>query len=267
MGTSKTDKIPYYRINAFTRSQFAGNPAGVCFLDDWIEDEGLQAVATENDLSETAFLVGGGAHYDLRWFTPEVEVDLCGHATLASANVIFQHIDTSLETVEFDTESGPLTVRKGADGLLTMDFPSRRAEKSLPSVELTEALGVEPVELFRSNDSFLTVFESEKQIVSLRPDMEKLSQLDLPCIIVTAPGKSVDFVSRFFAPGVGIPEDPVTGSAHCTLIPYWAERLGKKRLHALQLSRRGGEIFCEESGDRVLISGFAVVYSEGFIYI
>lgn len=260
-------KVPYYRVNAFTQSQFAGNPAGVCFLDDWIEDDTLQAVATENDLSETAFLVGGGARYDLRWFTPEVEVDLCGHATLASAHIIFQHINTSLDEVEFDTRSGPLTVRKGADGLLTMDFPSIRAEKSPPSVELNEALGVEPVELFRSDDSFLAVFELEERIVSIKPNIDKLSRLDLPCTIVTAPGNSVDFVSRFFAPAVGIPEDPVTGSAHCTLIPYWAERLGKKRLHALQLSRRGGEIFCENMGERVLISGFAVVYSEGFIYI
>ncbi|MCP4647763.1 MAG: PhzF family phenazine biosynthesis protein, partial [bacterium] len=213
--------------------------------------------------------VGGGARYDLRWFTPEVEIDLCGHATLASAYVIFQYVNTSLKRVEFDTMSGPLMVVKGANNRLEMDFPSRKALQSSPSEALTLALGDEPIELYKSRD-FLAVFETEDQIVALKPNMDKLgklSRLETFGVIVTAPGKSVDFVSRFFAPGAGIPEDPVTGSAHSTLIPYWAERLGKKRLNALQLSERGGELFCEDRGDRVLISGFAVTYSEGFIHI
>lgn len=258
-------KIPYYQIDAFTNSVFSGNPAGVCLLAEWLNNSVLQSIAAENNLSETAFLVKNEKGYELRWFTPEIEVDLCGHATLASAFVILNCLDNSSDAVRFDSKSGTLKVTR-QDDLLAMDFPSRKAELCPTPKELVSGLGIEPKEVFRSRD-YLAVFDSEDQIKSLQPDMYELSKLDSLGIIVSAAGSESDFVSRFFAPKVGIPEDPVTGSAHSTLIPYWAERLGKSELRAFQLSKRGGELFCKHRGDRVIIAGRAVIYLKGTITI
>ena len=258
-------KIPYYQIDAFTNSVFSGNPAGVCLLAEWLNNSTLQSIAAENNLSETAFLVKNEKGYELRWFTPEIEVDLCGHATLASAFVILNCLDNSSDAVRFDSKSGPLTVTR-QDDLLAMDFPSRKAELFPTPKELVNGLGIEPKEVFRSRD-YLAVFDSEDQIKSLQPDMYELSKLDSLGVIVSAAGSKSDFVSRFFAPKVGIPEGPVTGSAHSTLVPYWAERLGKSELHAFQLSKRGGELFCKHRGDRVIIAGRAVMYLKGTITI
>jgi PhzF family phenazine biosynthesis protein len=255
--------IPFYQVDAFTSRLFGGNPAAVCLLDAWLDRDLLQAIAAENNLSETAFLVPRAkGRYGLRWFTPTVEVDLCGHATLASAFVIFSFIDTQLSVVHFETSGGLLPVtRSGA--LLAMDFPARRPEPTELSPFLAQALGAAPLELLRSRD-LVAVFADESVIKNMRPDFDQLRQIrDSFAVIVTAPGTTADFVSRFFAPNAGVPEDPVTGSAHCTLIPYWAERLRKRRLHAVQLSQRGGELFCEHAGDRVRIAGNAVLYAQG----
>ncbi|MBL7961277.1 PhzF family phenazine biosynthesis protein [bacterium] len=255
-------KIPLYQIDAFTGNLFKGNPAAVCPLNEWLNDETLLNIAAENNLSETAFFVKEGMGYRLRWFTPEVEVDLCGHATLAAAFVIFNYIDPSLNRVVFATQSGNLTVTTNGK-LLAMDFPSRKPAACSPPHDLIKGLGVSPAETLKSRDYFV-VYSSEEEIKNLKPDMSLLSKLDALGVIVTAKGNQVDFVSRFFAPGAGIPEDPVTGSAHSSLIPYWAEKLAKSKLHALQVSKRGGELFCELNGDRVMISGHAVKYLEGF---
>jgi len=254
-------KIRLYHIDAFTDRVFAGNPAAVCPLDSWLPDETLQAIAAENNLSETAFFVGGGGEYALRWFTPTVEVDLCGHATLASAYVLFEALEPSLSEVRFSSRSGPLTVTRDGD-LLALDFPTRAPDPCVTPSGLEEALGARPREVWAARD-YMAVFDSEDEVRALRPDMERVSRLDRFALIVTAPGNEVDFVSRFFAPASGIPEDPVTGSAHCTLIPYWAQRLGRTRLRARQVSRRGGELFCEHQGSRVLIAGRAVKFLEG----
>jgi PhzF family phenazine biosynthesis protein len=258
-------EIPFYQIDAFTDRVFAGNPAGVCFLDQWLEDSMLQFIAAENNLSETAFLVPKENRYELRWFTPKVEVDLCGHGTLASAFAVFEYVNPKVQRVDFQTKSGLLSVARKGD-LLTMNFPSRRPEPCLPPDQLGEILGITPIRTLRARD-LLVVYEEEDQVRRLQPDLERVAALDTFAVIVTAPGKNSDFVSRFFAPKVGVPEDPVTGSAHCSLIPYWSERLGKKELHALQLSERGGELFCLDLGDRVSIGGRAVAYLSGTIKI
>ena len=258
-------KLPFYQIDAFTSEVFSGNPAGVCPLDSWLDDATMLAIAAENNLSETAFLVRGGPGYKLRWFTPETEVDLCGHATLASAFVIFTYLGGSDDAVRFETASGVLTVKRQGE-LLAMDFPSRVAHPCAVPEALVRGLGLEPSEVLLARD-YLAVYDSEEQIRSLRPDMPELSKLDALGIIASAPGSDCDFVSRFFAPRVGIPEDPVTGSSHCTLIPYWAGRTGKSELHARQLSRRGGELFCVNMGERVSIAGRAVTYLEGTIHV
>ena len=263
-------KLPFYQIDAFTSSVFSGNPAGVCLLDSWLDDSTLQAIAAENNLSETAFLVRGQAGYKLRWFTPTIEVDLCGHATLAAAFVVFTYLDSGDDAVRFETASGALTVNREGD-LLVMNFPSRRAVPCPVPDELIRGLGIEPREVLRARD-YLAVFDSEEQIKSLQPDMLELIKLDCLGIIVTALGSDCDFVSRLFAPRAGIPEDPVTGSSHCTLIPYWAEKIGKSELHARQLSQRGGELFCvdlndRDLNDRVSIAGKAVTYLEGTIFV
>ena len=258
-------RIPIFQIDAFTNRLFKGNPAAVCLLESWPEDGKLQAVAAENNLSETAFLLSRDGYFDLRWFTPKVEVDLCGHATLASAHAVFQFVDPGLMSVRFQTRSGLLTVERRGE-LLVMEFPSRPGKACAMPEELVEGLGVRPVEVLLSRD-YLAVYESDEIVESLKPDMDRLLRLDCLGVIVTAPGTDCDFVSRFFAPRAGIPEDPVTGSAHCTLIPYWAGRLGKNELHALQVSERGGELFCTDLGERVKIGGRAVTYLEGFINI
>jgi PhzF family phenazine biosynthesis protein len=258
-------RIPFYQVDAFTSRLFGGNPAGVCLLESCLPAEVMQAVAAENNLSETAFLVKEGDGWGLRWFTPEVEVDLCGHATLASGFVLLKVLGVAAGTVHFSTQSGPLAVSEEGD-LLSMDFPSRPGEPCQAPPSLPEGLGIAAAEVRRSRD-YLVVVESEEQVRALSPDMGRLAGLDALGVIVTAPGRTCDFVSRFFAPGAGVPEDPVTGSAHCTLVPYWSHRLGKKRLHALQVSARGGELFCEDRGDRVSIAGTAALYLQGHILL
>ena len=257
--------IRYYQIDAFTDRVFSGNPAGVCLLDQWLEDSILQSIAAENNLSETAFLVEANNHYDLRWFTPKIEVDLCGHATLASAFAVFENVDPQTRRVDFQTKSGPLSVEREGE-LLMMDFPTRRPETCPPPANLAAILGLTPTRTLRARD-LLAVFEHEEQVRRLQPDFDRMADLDEFAVIVTAPGEKSDFVSRFFAPRVGIPEDPVTGSAHCTLIPYWSEQLGKKEMNALQVSERGGALFCRDRGERVSIGGRAVAYLSGTIGI
>ena len=259
-------KLPIYKIDAFTDKVFTGNPAAVCPLNEWLDDELLASIAAENNLSETAFFVKQKDYYELRWFTPKMEVDLCGHATLASAFVIFNYYDSELKTICFTTKKAGTLMVKKENGLLSMDFPARAALPCQTPDDLINALVNVPDEVLLARD-YLVVYDSEDQINPLMPDMNLLMNLDCLGVIVTAPGNSSDFVSRFFAPKAGVPEDPVTGSAHSTLIPYWSNRLNKKELHAFQISRRRGELFCEDLGERVKIAGQAVLYSEGFIYL
>ncbi len=261
-------KIPIYQVDAFTGRLFGGNPAAVCPLESWLPDETLQSIAAENNLSETAYYVRegdpGDGRYALRWFTPQIEVDLCGHATLATAHVIYSiRRESSAPSLCFKTLSGQLTVERDGD-LYAMNFPSRPPQPCSPDPNLAAALGASPERVLAARD-YLCVFSTEEEIRALQPDMGKLAAVDRFAVIVTAPGTDCDFVSRFFAPGKGIPEDPVTGSAHCTLIPYWAERLGKTKLFGRQVSRRGGEIWCELRGERVRIAGRAASYLEGAI--
>ncbi len=256
-------KLPIYQIDAFTNNIFQGNPAAVVVLDEWIENKLMQKIAAENNLSETAFIVKDEENYAIRWFTPVCEVDLCGHATLASAHLVLYHLETTRPKVTFSSKSGDLTVEI-KDDLLSMNFPSVQSEKVDIPEELAEALKVKPAELYKSDD-YMAVFNNEKTIQDIEPDFELLKKTGARGIIVTAPGESVDFVSRFFAPAVGINEDPVTGSAHTKLVPYWSKRLGKKKLRAEQISKRGGRIICEELGDRVELSGNARTYLMGEI--
>ncbi|HTM57874.1 MAG TPA: PhzF family phenazine biosynthesis protein [Candidatus Udaeobacter sp.] len=256
-------KTPYYVVHAFTRRRFGGNPAGVCPLDRWLDEATMQALAHENDLAETAFFVPRDGAFDLRWFTPENEMDLCGHATLASAWVLFERRGYVGHEITFHTKSGPLLVRRDGDRL-AMDFPARPPEPIETPAALIAALGARPVETLRSRD-LLCLFEREADVRALEPDMAALLALGVHAVIVSAPGNDSDFVSRFFAPSVGVPEDPVTGSAHCTLVPWWSKRLGKKKLFARQVSARGGELWCEDRGDRVEIAGHATLYLEGSI--
>lgn len=258
-------RVPLYQVDAFTRRLFGGNPAAVCPLDSWLDDAVLQNIARENNLSETAFFIPRGERYPLRWMTPTTEVDLCGHATLATAYVIFSLLEPHRQSVSFETRSGELTV--GRDGeRLVMDFPARPPLACQPHPRLIEALGIQPVQILAARD-YLVVLETEEQVRSLEPDMRLLSILDRFAVIVTAPGRHSDFVSRFFAPAGGVPEDPVTGSAHCTLVPYWSARLRKPDLHALQVSARGGELWCRELGERVEIAGHAVLYLQGELQV
>jgi PhzF family phenazine biosynthesis protein len=256
-------KIPYYHVDAFTDNLFGGNPAGVCPLDGWIPDEIMQKIAAENNLSETAFFVPENDGYRIRWFTPKVEVDLCGHATLASGHVLFNHLKYHGKVVHFESRSGILRIRNDQN-LITLDFPTATYEKVTPPEILVRALDKKFTEVYYSND-YMAVFDSEKDILELKPDFLLLSQLETRGVIVTARGKDVDFVSRFFAPGVGINEDPVTGSAHTILTSYWADKLNKKELTARQLSERRGLLLCKNLGDRVEISGTAVTYLTGTI--
>ncbi len=260
-------KIPIYQADAFTSSLFGGNPAAICPLDKWLPDETMQKIASENNLAETAFFVPEADGYMLRWFTPEFEIDLCGHATLASAHIIFTELGYANESINFETlKAGTLTVSRDGDKY-TMDFPSRPPIVIEVPNGLVEALGgKEPKAILRSRDYFL-VYDNEEDITELSPDFTALSKFDTVGFIVTAKGNKADFVSRFFAPGAGIPEDPVTGSAHCNLIPYWADKLGKSKLHAFQLSSRKGELWCELKGERVLMSGNAVTYLKGEIFV
>jgi PhzF family phenazine biosynthesis protein len=256
--------IPLYQVDAFAGEVFRGNPAAVCPLERWLKDETLQAIAAENNLPETAFYVAQNGRYHLRWFTPTVEVDLCGHATLAAAFVIQElRKETAAPQVIFDSLSGELVVAREGE-LYVLDFPSRPPVESSEVAGLVEALGARPDAFLQASDC-LCVFENASQIRALAPDMSKLARVKCFAVIATAPGEDCDFVSRFFAPGAGIPEDPVTGRAHTTLIPYWSRRLGKRKLFARQISQRGGELWCEDRGDRVGIGGRAVKYMEGHV--
>ena len=255
-----------YQVDAFTSVLFRGNPAAICPLEKWLPDETLQSIAAENNLAETAFYIPNGAGYHLRWFTPGVEIDLCGHATLATAHVILQiRCETAASRLSFHSKSGELIVERAGD-LYALDFPSRPASECAVDPGLVEALGAKPHTILGGRD-YMCVFESEDEIRALKPSMDKMAAIDRFAVIVTAPGKGCDFVSRFFAPAKGVPEDPVTGSSHCTLIPYWSKRLGKTVLHARQLSKRGGELFCEDRGSRVTIAGHAVKFLEGTIEV
>ena len=258
-------KLPYYEVSAFTTNPFGGNPAGVCPLDAWLPDFVLQGIAANNNLAETAFTVPRGDGFELRWFTPTVEIDLCGHATLAAAFVLFRERGVRADEVLFHSRSGVLTVTR-ATNLLTLDFPSRPATASAVPEALILGLGAKPGEVLKARD-YLAVFATEAEVRALKPDFAVLKTLDCLGIIATAPGSDCDFVSRFFAPGAGVDEDPVTGSAHCSLIPYWEERLGKTKLFARQVSQRGGELICELAGERVHIGGRAVLYLRGEIEI
>jgi PhzF family phenazine biosynthesis protein len=254
-------------VDAFTDQLFAGNPAGVVPLQAWPDDAVMQRVAFENGLAETSFLVNTGAdRFHLRWFSPAIEIDLCGHATLAAAHVIFTEIGSAGDVLTFDTRSGPLRVTRLADGKLELDFPARPGQPTTVTPELTRALGAAPLSAAQARDT-LCMFAREEDVRALRPDFAAIAQLDTFGVIATAPGKDCDFVSRFFVPSAGVNEDPVTGSAHCTLTPYWAERLKKRRLHARQVSSRGGELWCELTDDRVKIAGHAVLYLKGEIQL
>lgn len=258
-------RIPYYQVNAFTGETFGGNPAGVCPLQEWLPDELLQRIAAENNLSETAFFIREDDFFHLRWFTPATEMDLCGHATLASAFVLFSQLGHTQDTVMFQTRSGLLKATRRSD-LIELDFPSRPPVACPLPDDLLRGLGRKPVEVLKSRD-YLAVFSTQAEVAALVPNMDLLSKLESLGIIVTAPGDDVDLVSRFFAPRAGVPEDPVTGSSHCTLIPFWAQRLAKTQLSARQISRRGGRLHCRLLGDRVGIGGQAVIYSRGELEI
>ncbi len=263
------ETIPLYQVDAFTDRPFAGNPAAVCLYEEWLDDDVLQAIAAENNLSETAFLVPHleTEEWELRWMTPRCEVDLCGHATLASAWVLLSEVQPERDRVVFHTQSGPLTVaRKGE--LLEMDFPAipPHAAGNVPPA-LAAALGAEPTEVqLAGKHNYLCVFDEQAQVAALEPDIRSMHGLERS-VIVTAPGDQVDFVSRFFAPLVGVDEDPVTGSTHCTLAPYWAGKLGKTTLTARQISARGGELECETRGARVLLRGRAVTVLRGELHV
>ena len=256
--------MKYYVVNAFTGPGYKGNPAGICVVDEWPASGVMQNIAAENNLSETAFVVRREEYYDIRWFTPEKEVDLCGHATLGTAYVITHFVEPDVESIEFHSNSGKLFVTRMGESY-RMDFPVRVPEPVLPPEHLSEILGVEPAETFLSRDLFV-VLESEEQVRGLRPDLKAMKTLHMgEGVIVTAQGKDYDFVSRCFYPEFGIDEDPVTGSAHCNLIPYWAKRLGKTEMTAAQLSQRGGLLWCKLCGDRVWVGGNARLYLTGEI--
>ena len=260
-------RVPIFHLDAFTTRAFAGNPAAVMIMERFPDDDLLQRIAAENNLSETAFLVKEDKDYRLRWFTPTVEVPLCGHATLASAAVVMQQLEPERNMVVFHSASGPLIVNRTETGYV-MDFPARPSQPISTPPRLSEALGVDPLEVFNNEFNYLALVESEPVLRALAPDMVALARIGRPGVIVTAAAeKEYDFVSRYFAPGKGIPEDPVTGAAHCMLAPYWANRLGKTVFRAFQASLRGGEITCRLSGDRVKLEGACVFYLEGQVEI
>ncbi len=260
-------RTPIFQVDAFTTRRFAGNPAAVMPMDGFLADAVLQAIAAENNLAETAFLHPQGGDYQLRWFTPATEVPLCGHATLASAAVVMERLEPGRTSVVFHSASGPLTVNRVGSGYV-MDFPARPSERITPPPGLVESLSAVPAEVFANSFNYLALFESPQVLRELAPDMTAIARLDRPGVIVTAPGDGhFDFLSRYFAPAKGIPEDPVTGAAHCMLTPYWANRLGKTAFRAFQASRRGGEVICRLKGDRVELEGSCVFYLEGEVEI
>jgi len=259
-------RLQIYQADAFAASLFKGNPAAVVPLKQWLSDELMQQIALENNLSETAFFIPEGDHFHIRWFTPKAEVKLCGHATLATAHVIFNELGFQDELIQFNSKSGILTVKKVEDKL-QLDFPADFAQPVEPIPVFAEAFGTHPLATFKGRTDYLLLFDSEETIQKFQPDISLLLSTNARGIMVTAKGNDVDFVSRFFAPAVGVNEDPVTGSAHTTLIPFWAKRLNKTEMTALQLSARGGQLWCTLSGDRVLIAGKAVTYLRGEIEV
>jgi len=262
-------KLRLFQIDAFTSRVFRGNPAAVCPLEQWLDDATLQSIAEENNLAETAFFVPQEEGFHLRWFTPKCEVDLCGHATLAAAFVIFTELERGRQSVRFDSRSGPLWVRRDTSRLV-MDFPALRLKPCLnPPAVLMEGLGKRPEELFsaETDKNYFAIYATEEDVRAIRPQFNLLEQLHPSGVVVTAPGKNADCASRYLAPSYGVPEDQVTGSIHAALTPFWAARLNKPQIHARQVSPRGGELFCEDKGDRVEIAGQAVKYLEGAIYI
>jgi PhzF family phenazine biosynthesis protein len=259
-------KLQIFQADAFASGLFKGNPAAVVPLKDWLPDQTMQQIAAENNLSETAFFIPEGDHFHIRWFTPKAEVKLCGHATLATAHVLFNELNFQEKQIEFNSKSGILTVKKIEDKL-QLDFPADFAIEVEPVSAFAEAFGTKPPATFKGKTDYLLLFDSEETIQKLKPNIGLLLSTDARGIMVTAKGNEVDFVSRFFAPAVGVNEDPVTGSAHTTLIPFWSKRLNKTEMTALQLSERGGQLWCNLSGDRVLIAGKAVTYLRGEIEI
>jgi PhzF family phenazine biosynthesis protein len=270
MGPAKFElavRLPIFQIDAFTTRRFSGNPAAVILMSAFLDDAVLQAIAAENNLAETAFLVPDGSDYRLRWFTPVIEVPLCGHATLASAAVVMERLERGRSSVVFHSASGPLTVKR-ANGRYVMDFPARSCEPVIPPPGLAEALGVVPVEVFTAASNYMALLDSAQVVRELAPNIAALAQLDRSGVVVTAAGDgNYDFVSRYFAPMKGIAEDPVTGAAHCGLAPFWAKRLGKTEFRAFQASRRSGEIICRLAGDRVELEGSCVFYLEGEVEV
>ena len=267
-------ELTIYQVDAFTDRVFAGNPAAVVPLSEWLADDVLQAVASENNLSETAYFIptpeDADHDFHLRWFTPGIEVELCGHATLATAAVLFRELGWAKDEIRFKAMAGDLVVRrKGA--LFELDFPYRPATAVTPPDGFEKALGATPVEFLKAK-KFMAVLPDEAAVRAVQPDLDFIAAMDGDGLIVTAPGdgkggESGDCASRYFAPHAGIPEDPVTGSAHCTIIPYWAEKLGRNELHARQISARGGDLYCTLAGDRVLIAGQAVLYMKGVVHV
>ncbi len=258
-------RIPYFQINAFTGKNFRGNPAGVCLLEKDLDVQVMQNIATENNLSETAFVLNSSGQYSIRWFTPATEVDLCGHATLASAYAIIEYTDYPHDSIQFESKSGLLKLSKAGE-LYKMNFPIDKFQPVVLPDKIRDAFSKAPLEEYKGISDFLLIFENEEFIRTEKPNMKLVAECEGRGVIISAPGKEVDFVSRFFAPQSGIPEDPVTGSAHTTLIPYWSKRLGKIHLLANQVSERGGELHCTFLHDRVEIAGIAELYISGHIY-
>jgi PhzF family phenazine biosynthesis protein len=263
-------KLSLYQVDAFTNKIFGGNPAGVIPLQSWLDDPLMQKIAMENNLSETAFIVAtdnvGEASYHIRWFTPSLEIDLCGHATLASAYIIKTFLEPHVQEVTFTTQKAGILKTYISDGMYTLDFPSRMPLATKPPGNLLESLGISTaIEILKSRD-FFVVLPNEEAVENVEPDFNLMKELNAG-VIVTAKGHSADVVSRFFYPAAGINEDPVTGSAHCNIIPYWSEKLGVTKIHAKQLSERGGDLWCEQKGDRVLMGGYCVLFMTGEISI
>lgn len=260
-------KIKMFQVDAFTDRLFGGNPAAVCFFDEWPGDGLMQSIAAENNLAETAFVVPAGDHYLLRWFTPAVEVDLCGHATLASAWVIFNLLDYKGDTILFHSpRSGHLGVSRQGETLF-LDFPADTITPVAIPPEIEAGTGIRPLEVYKGKTDYMAVVADETSVRKIRPRFDEIAKLDARGLIVTAPGDQVDFVSRFFGPQCGVPEDPVTGSAHTTLTPYWSKRLGKAELTARQISARGGRLSCRDAGERIFIGGEGRLYMVGEIFI
>jgi PhzF family phenazine biosynthesis protein len=260
-------KITLFQVDAFTDRVFSGNPAAICPHDNWLDDETMLAIAAENNLSETAFCVQDGQQYDLRWFTPKAEVQLCGHATLATGFVVFNFLQPGATSVRFQTRSGLLLVQQHGDHL-AMDLPLIPARPCAASPDLLAGLNAPPRLVLESGETaaernYFAVYDNEEEVRGARPDLLHLEKLHPAGVCITSPGRESDFVSRYFAPSYGIPEDPVTGSTHCTLAPYWSERLGKRVLHARQVSERGGDLIVEPRGEKVILKGKAVLYLKG----